>query len=116
MEIFILVLAVLVCVLLSLIILVQNPKGGGLATGFTGGSQVGGVQKTTDFLEKSTWYLVVALFVLCLASARFSSTARISGTDPQDPDTEETTTGEDNELDNQGGDIDFDDAAGEGEE
>ena len=78
-EIFILVLSVLVCLLLALIILVQNPKGGGLATGFTGGAQLGGVQKTTDFLEKSTWYLIIGLFVLCLVSARFSSTATISG-------------------------------------
>jgi preprotein translocase subunit SecG len=78
-EIFILILAVVVCLLLSLIILVQNPKGGGLASGFSGTASVGGVQKTADFLEKSTWYLVVALFVLCLVSARFSTTAVISG-------------------------------------
>lgn len=78
-EIFILILAVVVCLLLSLIILVQNPKGGGLASGFSGTASVGGVQKTTDFLEKSTWYLVIALFVLCLVSARFSTTAAVSG-------------------------------------
>lgn len=101
-EIFILVLAVLVCVLMALVILVQNPKGGGLATGFTGGAQVGGVQKTADFLEKSTWYLVIALFVLCLASARFSTTATISGSD-SDSDTEQTS--DEDELDSQGGDI-----------
>ena len=78
-EIFILILAVVVCLLLALIILVQNPKGGGLATGFSGTASVGGVQKTADFLEKSTWYLVVALFVLCLLSAKFSTTTVISG-------------------------------------
>ena len=66
---FIIVLIVIVCILLALVILVQNPKGGGLATGFQGASQIGGVQKTTDFLEKSTWYLAIALFVLCLVSA-----------------------------------------------
>lgn len=80
-EIFILILAVVVCLLLALIILVQNPKGGGLATGFSGTASVGGVQKTADFLEKSTWYLVVALFVLCLLSAKFSTTTVISGGD-----------------------------------
>ena len=56
----------IICFLLGAVILVQNPKGGGLAAGFTGGAQMGGVQRTTDFLEKSTWYLVVALFVSCL--------------------------------------------------
>lgn len=88
-EIFILILAVVVCLLLALIILVQNPKGGGLATGFTGTGNVGGVQKTTDFLEKSTWYLAVILFALCLVSARFSTTTVIAGQDQDDSDTEQ---------------------------
>lgn len=71
---FIVLLIVVVCILLALVILVQNPKGGGLATGFQGASQVGGVQKTADFLEKSTWYLVVVLFVLCLFSSTIYKT------------------------------------------
>ena len=71
MGIFIISLILIVCFLLAGIILVQNPKGGGFATGFTGAAQFGGVQKTTDFLEKATWYLTIALFVLCLASAHF---------------------------------------------
>jgi|688.fasta_scaffold304346_2 preprotein translocase subunit SecG len=71
MGAFIIILIVIVGILLSLVILVQNPKGGGLASGFTGASQIGGVQKTADFLEKSTWYLTAALFVLCLAAAKF---------------------------------------------
>ena len=69
MGIFLTVVILLVCLLLAAVILVQNPKGGGLATGFQGASQFGGVQKTNDFLEKSTWYLVITLFVLCLVSA-----------------------------------------------
>lgn len=109
-EIFILVLSVLVCLLLALIILVQNPKGGGLATGFTGGAQLGGVQKTTDFLEKSTWYLIIGLFVLCLVSARFSSTATISGGDDvtteqtDDADLDDGTGPDDSDVDLDGGD------------
>ncbi|MFM1931021.1 MAG: hypothetical protein RL226_324 [Bacteroidota bacterium] len=71
MGYFIIVLILVVCFLLAAVILVQNPKGGGLATGFQGASQIGGVQKTADFLEKSTWYLTVALIVLCLVAARF---------------------------------------------
>jgi preprotein translocase subunit SecG len=69
MESFIILLIVIVCLLLGLIILVQNPKGGGLAVGFQGASQIGGVQRTTDFLEKATWYLGISLFVLCLVSS-----------------------------------------------
>lgn len=71
MGTFIIVLILIVSFLLAAVILVQNPKGGGLATGFQGASQIGGVQKTTDFLEKSTWYLTGLLFVLCMASAAF---------------------------------------------
>lgn len=74
MAYFIIVLILIVSFLLAAVILVQNPKGGGLATGFQGASQIGGVQKTTDFLEKATWYLTVALFVLCMASAAISRT------------------------------------------
>lgn len=71
---FIIVLIVVVCVLLSLVILVQNPKGGGLAAGFQSAGNIGGVQRTTDFLEKATWYLSIGLFVLCLVSARWYET------------------------------------------
>jgi len=50
--------------------MVQNPKGGGLASTFGGGGsqQMGGVQKTTDFLDKSTWTLAILLLALILLS------------------------------------------------
>ncbi|MEX1132501.1 MAG: preprotein translocase subunit SecG [Flavobacteriales bacterium] len=63
------ILILIICGLLALVVLAQNPKGGGLASGFTGASQIGGVQRTADFLEKSTWTLSGALMVLCLVSA-----------------------------------------------
>ena len=66
LDTFLIVVILIISFLLGAVILVQNPKGGGLAAGFTGGAQMGGVQRTTDFLEKSTWYLVVALFVTCI--------------------------------------------------
>ncbi|MCC6599322.1 MAG: preprotein translocase subunit SecG [Crocinitomicaceae bacterium] len=69
MNTFIIILIVIVALLLGLIVLIQNPKGGGLAVGFQGASQIGGVQRTTDFLEKATWYLVAALFALSLISS-----------------------------------------------
>ncbi len=59
------IVAIIVCLLLGLIILIQNPKGGGLASGFTG-SNVMGVQRTGDFLEKGTWILTITLMVLAL--------------------------------------------------
>ena len=67
MDIVLIVIAVLVCVLLGLIVLIQNPKGGGLASNFSSSSQLMGVQKTGDFLEKGTWVLAISLMVLSLA-------------------------------------------------
>ena len=65
-----LVLIIAVAILLILIIMVQNPKGGGLSSSFGGqGSQnLGGVQSTTNFLDKATWTLAIALFALILLS------------------------------------------------
>lgn len=61
---------ILICaVLLILVVLVQNSKGGGLASGFSQGNQVMGVKKTTDFLEKATWTLAICLAVFCLAAS-----------------------------------------------
>ena len=65
-----LILIIIVCFLLILVIMVQNPKGGGLSSSFGGGGSqvVGGVKKTGDFLDKSTWTLSITLVVLILAS------------------------------------------------
>ena len=65
-----LILIIVVCLLLVLVIMVQNPKGGGLSSSFGGsGNQVvGGVKKTGDFLDKSTWTLAGLLIVLILVS------------------------------------------------
>jgi len=62
-----LIISIIVCVLLVCIVLIQNPKGGGLTSNFSSSSQLMGVQKTGDFLEKGTWFLAIALMVLSLA-------------------------------------------------
>jgi len=63
------VLILLACVLLVLVVLVQNSKGGGLAANFASSNQVMGVRKTADFLEKATWTLAGALLVLSVLSS-----------------------------------------------
>ena len=65
----IVILILIVSVLLALIVLVQNSKGGGLVSNFGGANQMMGVRQTTDFLEKSTWTLAGVLVVLCLISS-----------------------------------------------
>ena len=65
-----LILIVLVAFLLVVVVMVQNPKGGGLSSAFggSGGAQVGGVQNTSSFLDKSTWTLAIVLLALILLS------------------------------------------------
>lgn len=67
------ILVIIVCVLLLLIVLIQNPKGG-LDSAFSSNNQVMGVRKTTDFLEKATWTMGIALVVLSIASAAVNPT------------------------------------------
>jgi preprotein translocase subunit SecG len=62
------VLILITSVLLMLVVLVQNSKGGGLASNFSGNNQYMGVRKTGDFLEKSTWTLAIILLILSLFS------------------------------------------------
>src|SRR6056300_1475284 len=68
MYIIVSVLVFIIAVLLILVILVQNPKGG-LASNFSSSNQVMGVRKTTDFLEKATWTLGIALLVFSVVSS-----------------------------------------------
>ncbi|MFQ3579349.1 MAG: preprotein translocase subunit SecG, partial [Bacteroidales bacterium] len=66
MYIFVTILIFIVSILLILIVLVQNSKGGGLASNFTGNTQTIGVRNTADFLEKATWTLAGIFFALCI--------------------------------------------------
>jgi preprotein translocase subunit SecG len=65
------VLLFITCILLILIVLVQNSKGGGLASNFQSSNQIMGVRKTTDFLEKATWVLAATLLVLSIGGTAF---------------------------------------------
>ncbi|WAC01559.1 preprotein translocase subunit SecG [Lacinutrix neustonica] len=89
-----LALIVVVAFLLIVVIMVQNPKGGGLSSSFGGGGtqQLGGVKKTTDFLDKSTWTLSTILVVLILLSSLAIPRAGIAQEDSTalDPDALET--------------------------
>ncbi len=60
------ILGIIICVLLAFLILIQEPKGGGLTSGFAGSNNIMGVQRTGDFLEKGTWTLIIGLMVISL--------------------------------------------------
>jgi preprotein translocase subunit SecG len=62
----IIILIILACFVLGFFVLIQNSKGGGLASNFAGSNQIMGVRKTADFLEKATWILAGSIMFLCL--------------------------------------------------
>ncbi len=68
-------LIILASIILAFLVLIQNPKGGGLSSGFSGGTNLMGVKRTGDFLEKGTWIMVIAIMV-------FSLGVNIIGTSP----------------------------------
>jgi preprotein translocase subunit SecG len=80
MYIFISILIFISSVLLVLIVLVQNSKGGGLAAGFSSSNQVLGVRKTTDFLEKATWILAGFLVFFCIMITAFIPRNKVEST------------------------------------
>jgi preprotein translocase subunit SecG len=90
MTILFLILIILASVILGFIVLVQNPKGGGLAGSFAGlSNQFMGVKQTTDVLEKGTWIFAAIIGVLCLASTFFISAS--GGTNARVPETSAPT-------------------------
>src|ERR1700693_5778017 len=66
------ILIIIAAIILGFIVLVQNPKGGGLSGNIAGFSnQFMGVKQTTDVLEKGTWIFAGIIGVLCLLSVFF---------------------------------------------
>jgi protein translocase, SecG subunit len=65
------VITAFICILLIFVVLMQNPKGGGLDSTFGGGqaTQMFGAARSSDFIEKLTWYLAAALFILCIITS-----------------------------------------------
>ena len=68
------ILIVIASILLTIVVLVQNSKGGGLAANFSSGNQAFGVRQTADFLEKATWTLAIVIISLCILATAFVAT------------------------------------------
>ncbi|MCH5308006.1 MAG: preprotein translocase subunit SecG [Prevotella sp.] len=66
---------VVAAVLMIGIVLIQESKGGGLSSSFAGYNQVAGVRKTTDFIEKATWFLAATMVVVSILCAWVAPTA-----------------------------------------
>ncbi len=90
------ILIVAASVLMCFIVLIQESKGGGLASGFSSSNQIMGVRKTTDFIEKTTWGLAIAMVVLSVASAYVAPVASSSESVIEKAATEQSTTNPNN--------------------
>jgi len=86
------ILVVIASIFMCLIVLVQESKGGGLASGFSSGNQMMGVRKTTDVIEKLTWGLAAAMVVLSVLSVYFIPSPKNSGSVMENVATEQKTT------------------------
>ncbi len=64
-------LIIITCAALIGIVLIQNPKGGGISSSFGALNQIGGVKQTTEGVEKITWGLAIFLVVLCLLTTPY---------------------------------------------
>ena len=73
------ILIVIAAVLMIGIVLIQESKGGGLASNYSSYNQIGGVRKTTDFIEKTTWGLAIAMVVISIACAYVAPQASSDG-------------------------------------
>ena len=85
MLLFVLILILISAILLILVVLAQNPKGGGLSSQFggSGASNIIGVKKTSDLLEKLTWGFAIAILVFSLGSkALMNSTSATEESSP----------------------------------
>ncbi len=67
------ILIVIVCILLILVVLVQNSKGGGIQSQYGAATQIMGVKRGTEFIEKATWGLAIVLIALSILMAPKSS-------------------------------------------
>ena len=75
------ILIVIASLLMIGIVLIQESKGGGLASNFSSSNQIMGVRKTTDFVEKATWILAGLLVVFSVCSSFFATPATKSADD-----------------------------------
>ncbi len=69
------ILIVVASLMMIGIVLIQESKGGGLASNFSSSNAIMGVRKTTDFIEKATWGLAIAMVVISVASAYVAPSA-----------------------------------------
>lgn len=91
METLISLIIIIASILLIFVVFIQNPKGGGLSSDFGAAQQIGGVQKTNDFIDKATWSLAAIIMVLSIViTIQKKSISKVA---PQEAPTEQSQGG-----------------------
>jgi preprotein translocase subunit SecG len=75
------IIMLLICVLLVLVVLIQNSKGGGIQSQFGAANQIMGVKRGTEVIEKATWVLAICMFMLSIVMAPKSGSSTVSDED-----------------------------------
>jgi len=91
METIITIVIIILCLALIGVILVQNPKGGGISSSFGPANQFGGVKQVMDGIEKITWYLAIAIVVLSIFSSSLSAPQNLERTPSNSPVDQQST-------------------------
>ena len=76
------ILVILSSILLTAVVFIQNPKGGGLSSDFGSATQIGGIQKTNDVIEKTTWGLAIGIAVISIVLTIQSTPKKVVQTAP----------------------------------
>lgn len=84
---------ILASILMVFVVYIQNPKGGGLSSDFGAAQQIGGVQKTNDFIDKATWSLAGVIAVLSIVL-----TIKMKAPEPVTPEAETTEQGQEGQT------------------
>lgn len=90
------ILIVVVALLMIGIVLIQESKGGGLASGFSSANAVAGVRNTTKFIEKATWTLAAAMVIISIVCAYVAPVASEDSSVIEKAATEQATTNPNN--------------------
>ena len=86
------ILIVIAALLMIGVVLIQESKGGGLSSNFSSSNAIMGVRKTTDFVEKTTWGLAIAMVIISVASAYVAPSATTDASVVEKAALDDTTT------------------------
>ena len=80
----ILIIGLIAAILVIVIVLIQNPKGGGLAANFSSSTQIFGAQRTSEGVEKLTWIFAAIIMLVSLVASSYNGVSKSTKTESKD--------------------------------